>query len=187
MNGVLGPQQNGLFLYIHISICDGLYPVDLSLACHFNRWMRKWNTIHWIQYSRFVALLIFVSIRRYPLCLLPCRCVRLNFDFFPLFLQHDELSFAYYSSDWYNFQIPLQRMLHFVMMHAQRPLKMRALLVDLNLRTFIDVRGHISLNENSMILSACPFCRLCVGPTATSICSAAPTCIRCRAFESPRG
>ncbi|EDV36853.1 uncharacterized protein Dana_GF13164 [Drosophila ananassae] len=58
---------------------------------------------------------------------------------------HDELSFAYYSSDWYNFQIPLQRMLHFVMMHAQRPLKMRALLVDLNLRTFIDiVRGAYS-------------------------------------------
>ncbi|KAH8270767.1 hypothetical protein KR018_001022 [Drosophila ironensis] len=58
---------------------------------------------------------------------------------------HDELSFAYYSSDWYNFRLPLQRMLLFVMMHAQRPLKMRALLVDLNLRTFIDiVRGAYS-------------------------------------------
>jgi len=31
-------------------------------------------------------------------------------------------------------------MLVFVMMHAQRPMRMRALLVDLNLRTFIDVR-----------------------------------------------
>ncbi|KAH8401461.1 hypothetical protein KR009_005727 [Drosophila setifemur] len=58
---------------------------------------------------------------------------------------HDELSFAYYSCDWYNFPRPLQRMLSFVMMHAQRPLKMRALLVDLNLRTFIDiVRGAYS-------------------------------------------
>lgn len=138
---------------------------------------KNWN----LQYSRFAALFLFALLQMCP--------IKLWFFFHFHFLQHDELSFAYYSSDWYNFQIPLQWMLHFVMMHAQRPLKMRALLVDLNLRTFIDVRGHIhiSLNENSMILSACPFCRLCVGPTATSICSGAPTCIRCRAFESPRG
>ncbi|KAH8258034.1 hypothetical protein KR038_004864 [Drosophila bunnanda] len=58
---------------------------------------------------------------------------------------HDELSLAYYSCEWYTFEIPVQRMLLFVMMHAQRPMRMRALLVDLNLRTFIDiVRGAYS-------------------------------------------
>ncbi|XP_033154321.1 odorant receptor 56a [Drosophila mauritiana] len=58
---------------------------------------------------------------------------------------HDELSLAYFSCGWYNFEMPLQRMLAFMMMHAQRPMKMRALLVDLNLRTFIDIgRGAYS-------------------------------------------
>ncbi|XP_037713972.1 odorant receptor 56a [Drosophila subpulchrella] len=58
---------------------------------------------------------------------------------------HDELSLAYFSCGWYNFELSLQRMLVFVMMHAQRPMRMRALLVDLNLRTFIDiVRGAYS-------------------------------------------
>ncbi|EDX07852.1 odorant receptor 56a [Drosophila simulans] len=58
---------------------------------------------------------------------------------------HDELSLAYFSCGWYNFEMPLQRMLVFMMMHAQRPMKMRALLVDLNLRTFIDIgRGAYS-------------------------------------------
>ncbi|XP_017125650.1 odorant receptor 56a isoform X1 [Drosophila elegans] len=58
---------------------------------------------------------------------------------------NDKLSFAYFSCGWYNFDVPLQRTLLFVMMHAQRPMNMRALLVELNLRTFIDImRGAYS-------------------------------------------
>ncbi|XP_068147471.1 odorant receptor 56a [Drosophila tropicalis] len=58
---------------------------------------------------------------------------------------HDELSFGFYSCEWFDFSLTVQKTLLFVMMHAQRPLKMRALLVDLNLRTFIDImRGAYS-------------------------------------------
>ncbi|XP_016976774.1 odorant receptor 56a [Drosophila rhopaloa] len=58
---------------------------------------------------------------------------------------HDELSIAYFSCGWYNFEVSLQRTVLFVMMHAQRPMKMRALLVELNLTTFIDImRGAYS-------------------------------------------
>ncbi|EDV98273.1 odorant receptor 56a [Drosophila grimshawi] len=57
----------------------------------------------------------------------------------------NELCFALYAVDWYNFSLPVQKMLLFMMMHAQRPLKMRALLVELNLKTFIDImRGAYS-------------------------------------------
>ncbi|KRF79355.1 uncharacterized protein Dvir_GJ21406, isoform C [Drosophila virilis] len=62
-----------------------------------------------------------------------------------LIIECNELCFAFYAGDWYNFGLPVQRMLLFMMMHAQRPLKMRALLVELNLRTFLDImRGAYS-------------------------------------------
>ncbi|XP_023163743.1 odorant receptor 56a [Drosophila hydei] len=57
----------------------------------------------------------------------------------------NELCFAFYAGDWYKFGLPVQRMLLLMMMHAQRPLKMRALLVELNLKTFLDImRGAYS-------------------------------------------
>ncbi|XP_017836731.1 odorant receptor 56a [Drosophila busckii] len=57
----------------------------------------------------------------------------------------NELQFAIYDCNWYTFGLPVQKMLQFIMMDAQRPLVMRALLVDLNLRTFLDImRGAYS-------------------------------------------
>ncbi|XP_030387798.1 odorant receptor 56a [Scaptodrosophila lebanonensis] len=58
---------------------------------------------------------------------------------------HSALGFGYYASNWYDFSLSVQRMLLLIITHAQRPLQMRALLVELNLRTFIDiVRGAYS-------------------------------------------
>ncbi|EDW10438.1 odorant receptor 56a [Drosophila mojavensis] len=57
----------------------------------------------------------------------------------------NELCFAFYDVDWYQFGLPVQRMLLLMMMHTQRPLKIRALLVELNLKTFLDImRGAYS-------------------------------------------
>ncbi|XP_034108686.1 odorant receptor 56a [Drosophila nasuta] len=57
----------------------------------------------------------------------------------------DDLAFACYACDWYNFDVPVQKRLLFMMQHTQRPMKMRALLVDMNLKTFLDiVRGAYS-------------------------------------------
>lgn len=51
------------------------------------------------------------------------------------------MAFAFYACDWYNFGLPVQKRLLFMMKHTQRPMKMRALLVDMNLKTFLDVRN----------------------------------------------
>ncbi|XP_026841515.1 odorant receptor 56a [Drosophila persimilis] len=52
---------------------------------------------------------------------------------------HDELSFAYYSTPWYEFERSAQRMILFMMIHSQRPLQIRALMIPVNLGTFLDI------------------------------------------------
>ncbi|KAH8418337.1 hypothetical protein KR222_000101 [Zaprionus bogoriensis] len=57
----------------------------------------------------------------------------------------EELAFGLYACDWYSYALPVQRQLLYMLQHAQRPMRMRALLVDMNLRTFLDiVRGAYS-------------------------------------------
>ncbi|XP_041448708.1 odorant receptor 56a isoform X2 [Drosophila obscura] len=62
-----------------------------------------------------------------------------------IFECHQELPFAYYSTPWYEYERPVQRTLLIMIVHAQRPLRMRALMVELGIGTFIDiVRGAYS-------------------------------------------
>ncbi|KAL7738485.1 hypothetical protein ACLKA6_006793 [Drosophila palustris] len=71
--------------------------------------------------------------------------VLMCFLFFALTVGKDDLAFAFYACEWYNFGLPVQKTLLFMMKHTQRPMKMRALLVDMNLKTFLDiVRGAYS-------------------------------------------
>ncbi|XP_034651433.1 odorant receptor 56a-like [Drosophila subobscura] len=55
---------------------------------------------------------------------------------------HEELSFAYYSAPWYAYDQTMKRTILLMIVHAQRPMKMRAVMVQLSVETFIDiVRG----------------------------------------------
>ncbi|XP_037821946.1 odorant receptor 56a [Lucilia sericata] len=58
---------------------------------------------------------------------------------------NDELSFALYSSPWYKFPVNVQKSIRLMMMESNTPLIMKAIFVELNLKTFIDVvRGAYS-------------------------------------------
>lgn len=97
-------------------------------------------------------------------------------------LQQDELAFGFYACEWPSFALPVQRHLLFMMQHAQRPMKMRALLVDMNLRTFLDVseswRGSWMCRLYKVCIPNPLFLRSYVVPTATSICCVAAICIK---------
>ncbi|KAL9915283.1 odorant receptor 56a [Glossina fuscipes] len=58
---------------------------------------------------------------------------------------NDDLGFAIYSSNWYDYPLIVQKSIRLIMMDSTKPLTMKAFLVELNLKTFIDVvRGAYS-------------------------------------------
>uniref|UniRef100_A0A1A9WA40 Odorant receptor n=1 Tax=Glossina brevipalpis TaxID=37001 RepID=A0A1A9WA40_9MUSC len=64
---------------------------------------------------------------------------------FKFLSQNDDLCFAIYSSNWYDYPLIVQKSIRLIMMDSMKPLIMKAILVELNLKTFIDVvRGAYS-------------------------------------------
>ncbi|TMW44128.1 hypothetical protein DOY81_010793 [Sarcophaga bullata] len=58
---------------------------------------------------------------------------------------NDELRYALYSSPWHTFPLSVQKSIRLMMMESNTPLIMKAIFVELNLKTFIDVvRGAYS-------------------------------------------
>lgn len=55
--------------------------------------------------------------------------------------QNDELRFALYSSPWHAFPVNVQKSIRLMMMESTTPLIMKAIFVELNLKTFIDVNN----------------------------------------------
>ncbi|EDW32591.1 GL11721 [Drosophila persimilis] len=65
--------------------------------------------------------------------------ISICFELYALIVGHDDLCFAYYSTPWYEYDPPMKRTILFMMMHAQSPLRIRALMFPVDLKTFLDI------------------------------------------------
>ncbi|XP_017145684.1 odorant receptor 56a-like [Drosophila miranda] len=65
--------------------------------------------------------------------------VSICFELYALIVGHADLCFALYSTPWYEYDPTMKRTILFMMMHAQSPLQIRALMFPVDLKTFLDI------------------------------------------------